>query len=193
MNLTKIQDNKNICVNDIVRTQNRMFYVTNDELTELTEKFADSICVVKSISTDTNEWGERTYTVYNSELGYTTMTDHEIREAYSTKNTEYISVTVPKARTDFYKKFIGITGDESVKLGEHYDNQFNEECYFKDGTKAIITLVIADYDNLNWVGVTLFDTFGNEIADMIQDFMFNQWYIKASNGTTYILDLKGEE
>ena len=91
------------------------------------------------------------------------------------------TITIDKDKADFYEKFSEITGEQSAKLGEHYDNMYSEVAHFDNGMKAIISLVIADYDNYNYTIGTLVDTNDREISECIGEVMFGEWFFQMPN------------
>lgn len=98
-----------------------------------------------------------------------------------------------KDKSDFYKKFCELNGKESAELGEHYDNMYSEVAYFDNGVRAVITMVIADYDNKNWTCGSLIDMYENELANTFGEEMHGEWYFETGTGDTYTVIVESEE
>ena len=89
-------------------------------------------------------------------------------------------IQLSEEKAKFYNTFCGLTGEESTALGEHYDNVYCEEVEFPNGYKAIIELVIADYDNPNTVTGVLINPEGYVVQECYSEYgddnMLGEWF-----------------
>ena len=100
-------------------------------------------------------------------------------------------LTLPKAKAEHFRKFGSLNGEESAKLGEHYDNIYTCEVGYDNGYVAEIQMVIADYDNPNWSMATLYDKEGNNISECYGETgdIFGEWTLfKGDDVYTVIVD-----
>ena len=99
------------------------------------------------------------------------------------------TLIMPQEKKNFFHKFADLTGEESAKLGEHYDNTYTCEIGFDNGYVAEIQMVIADYDNLNWSMATLYDKEGNTVSECYGETgsVFGEWYLPFKDDTYTVI------